>query len=134
MWQEWKEAYLLHKLANRDPQRMGGYAVIQMAVTNNAALMTELFDGLPVGEISEGAAADLIFVDYRPFTPLNGGNLPWHILFGFQESMITATIVAGKPLMYQRKLLTLDEVEIAEKAMEISTQTWQRFESIAKKE
>ncbi len=134
MWQEWKEAYLLHKLANRDPQRMGGYAVIQMAVTNNAALMTELFDGLPVGEISEGAAADLIFVDYRPFTPLDGGNLPWHILFGFQESMITATIVAGKLLMYQRKLLTLDEVEIAEKAMEISTQTWQRFESIAKKE
>jgi putative selenium metabolism protein SsnA len=131
MWQEWKEAYLLHKLYHRDPQRMGGYTITKIAVENNSALVTDLFDGLRVGEISEGAAADLIFVDYHPFTPLTGGNIPWHILFGFQESMVTATIVAGKPLMYRRELLTLDEVEIAAKAMEISAKIWERFENIA---
>ena len=131
MWQEWKEAYLLHKLYHRDPQRMGGYTITKLAVENNATLVTELFDSLPVGEISEGAAADLIFVDYHPFSPLVAGNLPWHILFGFQESMITATIVAGKPLMYRRELLTLDEAEIAAKSMEISTTIWKRFEDIA---
>ena len=131
MWQEWKEAYLLHKLAHRNPQQMGGYTVIRMAVENNAALVTELFDGLQVGQISEGAAADLIFVDYHPFTPMIGGNLPWHILFGFQESMVTATIVAGKPLMYRRELLTLDEVAIAAEALKISTSIWERFETIA---
>jgi putative selenium metabolism protein SsnA len=131
MWQEWKEAYLLHKLYHRDPQRMGGYTITKIAVENNAALVTDLFDGLKVGEISEGAAADLIFVDYHPFTPLTGGNLPWHILFGFQESMVTATIVAGKPLMYRNKLLTLNEAEIASNAMEISAKIWERFENIA---
>ncbi len=131
MWQEWKEAYLLHKLANRDPQRMGGYTVTQIAVLNNANLVTGLFDGLKVGELSEGAAADLIFVDYHPFTPLTAGNLPWHILFGFQESMVTATIVAGKPLMYRREMLTLNEGEIAAKAMEISENIWGRFTSIS---
>ncbi|MBW6467217.1 MAG: putative aminohydrolase SsnA [Brevefilum sp.] len=131
MWQEWKEAYLLHKLYHRDPRRMGGYTITKIAVENNAALVTDLFDGLKVGEISEGAAADLIFVDYHPFTPMTGGNLPWHILFGFQESMVTATIVAGKPLMYRRKLLTLDEAEIAAKAMELSAKIWERFENIA---
>jgi cytosine/adenosine deaminase-related metal-dependent hydrolase len=131
MWQEWKESYLLHKLANKDPRRMSGKTVIQIAVYNNASLVTELFEGLPIGEISEGAAADLIFVDYHPFTALTSGNLPWHILFGFHESMVTATIVAGKPLMYQRKLLTLDEKEIANKAMAVSGRTWQRFVSIA---
>jgi putative selenium metabolism protein SsnA len=131
MWQEWKEAYLLHKLYHRDPQRMGGYTVTKIAIENNAALVTDLFDGLKVGEISEGAAADLIFVNYHPFTPLTGGNLPWHILFGFQESMVTATIVAGKPLMYRRELLTIDEAEIAAKAMEISVKIWDRFENIA---
>jgi putative selenium metabolism protein SsnA len=131
MWQEWKEAYLLHKITHRDPQRMGGYSVTKLAVENNAALVTELFDGLQVGQISEGAAADLIFVDYRPFTPMTGGNLPWHILFGFQESMVTATIVAGKPLMYRRELLTVDEAEIAEGALAISSDIWARFEAIA---
>ncbi len=131
MWMEWKEAYLLHKMAHRDPRRMGGYQVVEMAVKNNSDLITELFDGLPIGEITEGAAADLIFVDYHPFTPLTAGNLPWHILFGFVESMVTATIVAGKPLMYRRELLTLDEAEIAAKAMEISKKTWHDFETSA---
>jgi len=133
MWQEWKEAYLLHKLAYRDPQRMGGNTVVRMAVENNGALVSELFDGLRISEIAEGAAADLIFVDYHPFTPLTPGNFPWHILFGFQESMVTATIVAGKPLMVRRELLTLDEEAIAKKAMEASRQTWKRFEEIAAK-
>ncbi|MFW5714603.1 MAG: putative aminohydrolase SsnA [Brevefilum sp.] len=131
MWLEMKEAYLLHKIAHRDPQRMGGYTVTQMAVKNNADLVTGVFDGMSVGEIAEGAAADLIFVDYHPFTPLTPGNLPWHILFGFHESMVTATIVAGKPLMYQRELLTLDEEKIAAEAMEVSKETWKRYEEIA---
>jgi len=131
MWTEWKETYLLHKINNLDPQRMGGYTITKMAVENNATLVSELFDGLKIGEIIEGAAADLIFVDYHPFTELTAGNLPWHILFGFQESMVTATIVAGRPLMYRRELLTLDEAAIAAKALEISKQTWQRFETIA---
>jgi putative selenium metabolism protein SsnA len=133
MWQEWKTAYLLHKSEHRDPQRMGGYVVRKIAVENNAALVKNLFDGLPIGEISEGAAADLIFVDYHPFTPMSTDNLPWHILFGFQESMVTGTIVAGKPLMYRRKLLTLNEQEIAIKALTISKQTWDHFATIAKK-
>ena len=134
MWLEWKETYLLHKIANHDPRRMGGYGVKQMAVDNNAALVTELFDGLPVGEIREGAAADLIFVDYHPFTALTPGNLPWHILFGFHESMVTATIVAGKPLMYRRELLTLDEKAIAAEALRISKATWERYEKLAAEE
>jgi len=131
MWLEWKEAYLLHKLYYRDPRRMGGYTITKIAVDNNSDLVTNLFDGLRVGEITEGAAADLIFVDYHPFTPLTANNLPWHILFGFQESMVTATIVAGKPLMLRRKLLTIDEAEIAAKALELSKITWERFEGIA---
>jgi hypothetical protein len=34
--------------------------------------------------------------EYHPAIPLAVGNLPWHIIFGFHESMITATIVAGR--------------------------------------
>ena len=127
MWEEWKTAYLVHKLWNRDPRRMGGEAVIRMAVENNAALANALFPGRRLGEVSVGAAADLILVDYHPFTPLTAGNLPWHILFGFHESMVTATMVAGKLLMRDRKLLTLDEAAIAARAREIAPAVWQRY-------
>ncbi len=127
MWDEWKAAYLLHKLANGDPRRMGGYDVTKLAVENNAALARVFFPDAPVGELSVGAYADLILVDYHPFTELSAGNLPWHILFGFNESMITTTIVGGEILMKDRELLTLDEEEIAAKAREASAGAWKRY-------
>ncbi|MBK8784123.1 MAG: putative aminohydrolase SsnA [Anaerolineales bacterium] len=128
MWDEWKTAYLLHKIENRDPRRMGGYDVTQMAIYNNAALANMFFPAAPIGQIVPGAVADLIFVDYQPFTPLTDGNLPWHIIFGFQQSMVTTTIAAGKVLMKDRKLLTLDEAEIAERAREIAPRIWKKYE------
>jgi hypothetical protein len=70
----------------------------------------------------------LILVDAHPFTPLTAGNAPWHIIFGFSESMITTTIVDGKILMKDRQLLTLDEAEIAAKAMELAPGVWERYE------
>lgn len=130
MWSEWKTAYLLHKSENRDPRRMGGYDVTKMAVENNARLAGMFFPNAPLAEISKGAYADLIFVDYHPFTEMTGGNLPWHILFGFHESMITTTIVGGKMLMKDRELLTLDEEKIAAKAREITAKTWKRYEAM----
>ena len=127
MWAEWKAAYLVHKLWHGDPRRGNGYDIIKMAVTNNAALAGVFWPDAPLGEIAPGACADLILVDYHPFTELTAGNLPWHILFGFEASAVTATMVAGKWLMRDRKLLTLDEEAIAARARELSAAVWERY-------
>lgn len=127
MWEEWKTAYLAHKLWSRDPRRMNGMDVVKMAIYHNAALAENLFPGAAIGVLEEGAQADLIFVDYHPYTPLTTGNLPWQMLFGFHESMITATMVGGELLMYDRKLLTLDEEEICRRASEIAPIVWARY-------
>jgi putative selenium metabolism protein SsnA len=126
MWEEWKAAYLAHKLWNRDPRRMNAEQVVQMGIYNNSALASMLFQG-QVGTLTEGAQADLIFVDFHPFTPLSTDNLPWQIIFGFHESMVTTTIVGGKILMQDRKLYTLDEEEICSKAMELAPKIWARY-------
>ena len=126
MWEEWKAAYFVHKLNTGDPRRMGGYTVTDIAVGNNSALARELF-ALEIGVIKPGAAADLIFVEYEAPTPLTSGNLPWHILFGFRDGMVTTTIAAGKILMQDHQLLTLDEEEISAKSLELSTQVWKRY-------
>jgi putative selenium metabolism protein SsnA len=131
MWSEWKTAYLLHKVWHRDPRRMNGYDVVQMAIYNNAALAEVFFPDTRLGVLTEGAAADLIFVDYQAFTQLTAGNLPWHIIFGFNESMITNTIVNGKFLMRDRQLLTLDEAEIAARAQELAPAVWERYNKFA---
>ena len=131
MWTEWKTAYLLHKVWHKDPRRMNGLDVVQMGVYNNAALANSFFPGQKLGSLVEGSSADLIFVDYHPFTPLTAGNLPWQILFGFNESMITSTMVAGKFLMRDRKLLTLDEAEIAAQALALAPGVWKRYQTYA---
>jgi putative selenium metabolism protein SsnA len=125
MWEEWKTAYLVHKLHQRDPRRMNGNTVIDMAVYNNAALASAFFP-LEIGIIKPGAAADLIFVDYHAPTPLTPENLPWHILFGFRDSLVTTMIVAGKVLMQDHQMLTLNEKEIAAKAKELAGRVWKR--------
>ncbi len=127
MWEEWKAAYLVHKLGQGDPRAMNGATVTGMGIYNNAALASQLF-GRQVGVLAVGAAADLILVDYHAPTPLGVGNLPWHILFGFRETMVTTTIVHGKVLMKDRQLLTLDEAAIAARAQELAAQVWKRYE------
>jgi cytosine/adenosine deaminase-related metal-dependent hydrolase len=127
MWEEWKTAYLLHKVWHRDPRRMNGMDVITMGVYNNAALAGQFFPGNALGTIAPGAYADLIFVDYHPHTPLTAGNVPWQIIFGFHESMVTTTMVEGKLLMRDRQLLTLDEEAITARARQHAPGVWERY-------
>jgi putative selenium metabolism protein SsnA len=132
MWADWKAAYLLHKVVHRDLRLADGGAIAQMAVENNSRLMGNFFPDQNIGHLTVGARADLIFVDYHPFTPLTGANLPWHVLFGFEASMVTTTIVDGKILMRDRQLLTLDEKAVAEAALALAPGVWQRYTAQAK--
>ncbi|HEX5085298.1 MAG TPA: putative aminohydrolase SsnA [Blastocatellia bacterium] len=127
MWDEWKATYLYHKAARHDPRRMSGATVAEMAVTNNAALAAVFFPQAPIGVLAPGAFADIIFIDYHPTTPMTGDNLPWHIIFGFENSMVTTTVCAGKVLMKDRRLLFLDEAEITARSRELAKMMWARF-------
>jgi cytosine/adenosine deaminase-related metal-dependent hydrolase len=127
MWEEWKTAYLAHKLWHHDPRRMNGSLVAKMAIYQNRDLVSNQFPGIKVGILDVGTQADLILVDYHPFTPFVPGNLPWHILFGFNESMITTTMVDGVILMKDREILSLDEEKIIFEARKLAPGVWKRY-------
>jgi len=127
MFAEMKTAYLVHKLAQRDPRAMPGDLVMRLAYENNARLARVFWPDLTLAQIAPGASADLVFLDYHPTTPLTPGNLPWHILFGVEASTITATVCAGQVLMRGRQLLTLDEEEITARSRELAAKTWERL-------
>lgn len=131
MWDEWKAAYLMPKQVHRDPRRAGGYDIARMAIYNNAKLAGMFWPEMPIGKLAVGAAADLIFVDYQATTPLTTGNLPWHIIFGFESGMVTTTIAGGKLLMHERELLTLNEAEITARSRELAVDVWKRFEELS---
>ncbi len=126
MFTEMHTAYLLHKLSKSDPRVMGGDQVMQMAFQNNAQIAS-LFFSDPLGQLSVGALADIILVDYVPTTPLTAGNFPWHIIFGVDGTGVDTTIVGGRLLMRNKQLLTLDEEEICAKSRELAGKLWKRL-------
>jgi putative selenium metabolism protein SsnA len=127
MWEEMRTCYLAHKMWNKDPRVMPGDKVINMGMKNNARLASHFFQQR-VGVIEPGATADLILVDYDPITRFDEANLPWHILFGFRDSMVTMTMVNGKILMQDGKLTMLDEHKIAEESRRLSAEVWKRYD------
>jgi putative selenium metabolism protein SsnA len=129
MFTEITTAYLVHKLHRSDPRAMGGYDIQKLAYANNGLLARCFWPDAALGEISEGAYADLIFVDYHPFTELTAGNLPWHIVFGVGGSLVTTTIAGGAVLMRDQKLLTLDEAAITARARQLSRAVWKRYQA-----
>jgi len=126
MFREMKTAYLLHKLANRDPRVLGADQVLEMAMHNNASTAA-LFFPQPLGELSPGAYADMVFLDYVPPTPLTVDNLPWHVMFGIDGSQVSTTIVGGRVLMHNRELTTLDEGAICARARTLAQAMWKRL-------
>lgn len=127
MFAEMKAAYLVHKLAQGDPRAMPGDLVVRLAYAHNAELARIFWPDLTLGEITPGASADFVLLDYHPTTPLTAENLPWHLLFGLEASAITATVCAGRVLMRDRRLLTLDEEEVTARSRELAMQVWKRI-------
>ncbi|MDH4208133.1 MAG: putative aminohydrolase SsnA [Anaerolineae bacterium] len=126
MFTEMETTYLLHKLGQKDPRAMGADQVLRMAATNNARI-ANLFFERPLGQLVEGAYADIILVDYVPTTPLDVGNFPWHLVFGMNGGQVSTTIVGGKVLMKDRQLLTLDEEAICARSRELAQKVWARM-------
>ena len=123
MFTEIHTAYLLQRIHKGDPRVMPGDRLIEMAFNHNAVI-AGIFFPKPVGALAPGAFADIILLDYVPYTPLTDANYPWHIIFGMDGSHVTHTIVGGQLLMKDRQLLTLDEIEIATRATELAKSVW----------
>ncbi len=118
-------AYLLHRLANRDP-RVAFMEAPQMLLHNNADIVQRQF-GLQLGEISEDHPADLAILEYCPPTPLVEANFLGHLIFGLVDAVVDTTVCRGKILMQGKKILSMDEERLAARSRELAPKMWQRL-------
>ena len=119
-----RAAFLLHHHAEGDP-RGGWEEGPRMLWGNNAALATALFRA-PIGELAAGGEADLIVLDYDPPTPLTGENLFAHLIFGLGARHVASTVAAGRVLMRDRRVLTVDCSALQARAREQARALWER--------
>jgi 5-methylthioadenosine/S-adenosylhomocysteine deaminase len=105
----------LHKLSTMDPTVLAASQVLEMATMGGARVL-----GLDssIGSLEQGKLADLIVVDaggphaqpiYNPYS---------QIVYDLKGGDVSTTIVNGKIVMRDRRILTLNETQVLAKAEE----------------
>jgi 5-methylthioadenosine/S-adenosylhomocysteine deaminase len=115
LFEEMDLATKLQKISRMDPRALPAEQVVEMATVDGArALHLEK----QIGSLEAGKKADLIIVDINAphATPMY--NVYSEIVFALKASDVRTVIIAGRVIMEERKMLTLNEEEILQKAKE----------------
>ena len=113
LFAEMDMAAKLHKVKTMDATVMDALTVLRMATINGAKALG--MDGI-TGSLEKGKKADIIVVDinkphlapiYNPYS---------HLVYSVRGSDVSHTIINGRLVMNERKLLIMDIEEVMEKA------------------
>lgn len=110
MMESYKVANVLHKHHLCDPNAAWG-EVPKMLFEGNPKIANRYFKK-PLGVLKEGAAADVIVLDYIPLTPMTKDNINSHAVFGMTGRHVVTTICNGKILMKDREMVGIDEEKV----------------------
>ena len=102
---------------------VGWVEVTDMLFKNNAKIAAKYFPD-PLGVLKAGAAADIIVMDYKPFTPFSDANIDGHMIFGMTGRQCQTTIANGRLLMKDRELVGVDEEAVNAHILEAAKKLW----------
>jgi len=119
---EARAAFLQMRVSGRDDAAAASLALLSGGHRLAAALF-----GAPIGSLDAGAAADLVVLDYRPPTPLTAENLAGHLLFGLDRSHVRSTLVAGRFVLRDRRIVAVDEASVLARSRLAAAALWQRI-------
>ena len=102
---------------------VGGCEGTDMLFRNNAKIGEKYFP-VQLGVLKAGAAADIIVMDYKPFTPFSDENIDGHMIFGMTGRQCQTTIANGKLLMQDRQLVGIDEEAENAHILEAAKKLW----------
>jgi 5-methylthioadenosine/S-adenosylhomocysteine deaminase len=106
LFEEMRSAALLHKLVNQDALALPAYEALMMATRDGARAL-----GLEkeVGVLKPGYKADLILVDLNQAHLCPRHKLVAQMVYSARGSDVDTVIIDGRPVMENRKMLTVDE-------------------------
>ena len=115
MLETMKAALLLQTHKYWNPERYPEAKAWDAATINGAKAM-----GINAGSIEEGKLADLVIVDAKAANILPLHNDLRSIIYSINPANITDVMVDGKFVMRKRKIVTVDEEKVLEKATDIA--------------
>ncbi len=109
LWEEIRMAALLHKVATGEPTTLPAQQALAMA-TRLGAKAIRLGDS--VGQLKVGMQADLIQLQYGKTHQQPLYDIVSHLVYVMDSSDVVTTVVAGRVLMENREVLTIDEAAL----------------------
>lgn len=118
MFKEMRTAALLAKISTQDPRSLPAKKVLQMATINGAHAL-----GLQhkIGSLEKGKAADFIALDLDQLDMLPFYNVNSQLAYSADSASVSDVWVAGKQLLDNRKLTTIDEEKLL-----ATTKAWRK--------
>jgi putative selenium metabolism protein SsnA len=113
-------------LGMRDAGREEALAATLELLVGGHRLASTFFDDR-YGSLGPGAPADLVVLDYPPPTPLTAENLAGHLLWGVDRSHVRSTMVAGRFVLRDRRIATVDEASVFARARLTAERLWSRM-------
>lgn len=107
--EEARLAALLHKTHTGDPTAVPAYTALAMATRGSAEA---LGIGDRVGRIQAGMKADIALLDFRQPHLFPPHDVISHLVYAARAGDVRTVFVNGRPVMLDRKLLTIDEEEV----------------------
>lgn len=128
MWSVMKQAALVHNLSDPDYRRWPSAAEILRCGTAHGARAMRL-DSF-TGSIEVGKQADLVLIDLDTlaFTPLN--DVRRHLVFCETGTDVRLVMVAGRIVVEDGRVLTVDEAELKREARELMTEYARQFREV----
>jgi 5-methylthioadenosine/S-adenosylhomocysteine deaminase len=109
-----KTASMLQKVTHIDAEAVTAEEALAMATCEGARVL-----GLPdVGVLAPGKRADLILVDFHQPHLMPTGRLVSKLVYSARGSDVVTSVINGQVVMKDRRVLTLDEGEILDRAVE----------------
>ena len=117
------KVFLIIQRHNAAMPNVGWGEAMTMLFKNNAQMASKYFKR-EVGALKPGVAADVIVMDYKPFTPFSDENIDGHMLFGMMGKNCRTTVINGKVVYRDREFVNLDEEAVNAWTMEQSKKLW----------
>lgn len=126
MLESLKVANILQKHQRGLPNR-GFDEACRCLFQHNSEMASKVFE-CPIGILKQGAKADLIMMDYTPYTPMTAENINGHLMFGMQGAMTDTTIINGQIVMLHRQIMGIDEKELLAACRQQVAAFWKRLD------
>jgi 5-methylthioadenosine/S-adenosylhomocysteine deaminase len=113
LWEEMDTAAKLHKVIAKDPKVASAKQMFEMSTIRGARAL-HLED--KIGSLENGKSADIVILDIDGINQTPLYNIYSHLVYVAKADDVRTVIINGKPIMVDRRLLTLNEKSIKAEA------------------